>query len=117
MNTYREATGRPGDSLNHAAAAQAFRGNVQEAYAALQAMTPPPDLQVAHSQYVRGLEKELVAIDALVEFYGSYRIELANRAALNFQEANAYFGRARTLFQARLQEIGQVNGVSEHTAR
>lgn len=117
VNTYRESTVRPGDSVNHVAAAQSFRSSVERSYTTMQEVSPPADLQFAHDEYLKGLEKELLGIDSLLEFYSSYRIEQANRAALSFQEANAYFGRARTLFQARIQEIGQVNGIAEYTAR
>jgi hypothetical protein len=80
-------------------------------------MQPPSDLMPAHREYMKGLERELAAINDMLEFYGSYRVELANRAVLRFQQANTHFDRARTLFDARLQQLRYESTISVHTIR
>lgn len=118
IDGYRNATGRPGSTaISHAAAAQNLRTSIDQAYTVLQRSTPPAELESAHEDYLTGLELELEAIDAMVEFYGSYQVEYANLAALRFQEANTYFGRARLQFDARLQQLQASRGVSVHTVR
>jgi tetratricopeptide (TPR) repeat protein len=117
VDTYRSTTGRPGGSLSHLAAAQTLRESIQDAYNSMQGMDPPTELQQAHQEYMKGLEVELMAIDDLLEFYGSYRVELANRAALRFQEANEHFDRARAMFDTRLQQIEDASTVPNHTVR
>ncbi|NJK79236.1 MAG: hypothetical protein HC876_01660 [Chloroflexaceae bacterium] len=117
VNTFRDSTGQPGRTMGHIAAAQALHDRVEQAHTAMQQMNPPADLQAAHDAYLRGLELELEGINDLLEFYGSYRVELANRAALRFQEANSYFNNARIQFDTRLQQIRQDSAISVHTIR
>lgn len=117
VDMYRIATGKPGGVLSHIGSAQEFQNKVREAYEKLQAIKPPAELQSAHDEYIKGLEVELSAIDDLLEFYGSYRVELANRAALRFQQADSHFENARTMFNARLQQIRQSTTISPHTVR
>jgi hypothetical protein len=103
--------------MSHVTAAQELHTRIEEGYITIQTLTPPPELQAAHEEYIQGLELELAAIEDLLEFYGSYRVELANRAVLRFQEANTHFDRARAMFDARLQQIEQESDVSSHTIR
>lgn len=118
VDSYRNATGQPGGaSIGHVAAARELRARVEQAHTTMQGLRPPTDLQAAHDEYLQGLALELQAIDDLLEFYGSYRVELANRAALRFQEANAHFARARTVFDAHAAHVGLTSQVSPHTAR
>jgi tetratricopeptide (TPR) repeat protein len=117
VEAYRQSTNQPGSSLGHVAAAQEFRNSVQHAYDTMLVMTPPDDLRQAHEEYLKGLELELAAINDLLEFYSTYRVELANRAALRFQEASNHFDQARLLFGERLEQIEHSNIVSPHTLR
>jgi tetratricopeptide (TPR) repeat protein len=117
VDKYRSATGKPGDAMNHIAAAQELHTSVQQAYEQMQQMQPPADLMPAHREYIKGLERELAAINDMLEFYGSYRVELANRAVLRFQQANTHFDRARTLFDVRLQQLRYESTISVHTIR
>lgn len=117
VNAYRNVTGKPGGALTHMAAARDLQSSVQQAYDELHAMEPPSGLQAGHETYLKGLEVELAAIEDLLEFYGSYRVELANRAAIRFQEANGHFDQARAMFNARLQQIRDSSTVSPHTMR
>lgn len=118
VENYRSATGRPGSTtIGHAAAAQNLRTNVEQALALLQEMRPPEELHTAHQDYINGLQLELEAIDAMVEFYGTYEMEYANVAASRFREANAHFDRALATFAMQLQQIRVNNAVSAHTLR
>lgn len=118
VDNYRNATGQPGGaSVGHVAAAQQLRASVEQAHTTLQEFTPPQELQSAHDNYIQGLELELEALDAILEFYGSFRVELANRAALRFQEAGVHFDRARAMFNEHTQQMGAISTVSAHTPR
>jgi hypothetical protein len=117
VDTYRANTGQPGAAMDHIASAQAFLDSVRSAYQAMQQMSPPQELYVAHNEYLMGLEYEMAAINDLLEFYGSYRTEHANRAVTRFQAANSHFDRAQSLFSARLQQIGAESTISVHTIR
>jgi hypothetical protein len=117
VDQFRESTGRPGDSMNHIAAAQAWQATVEQVHATMQTMSPPDDLQAAHETYMTGLQEELTGINHLMEFYGSYRVEEANRAAIRFQMADDHFSRARTLFDARLQQMEAESDISIYTIR
>lgn len=118
VDSYLNVTGQPGGaSVGHVAAAQTLRTVVEESHSALKEMTPPSDLKVAHEDYLKGLELEMQALDAIAEFYSSYKVELANRAALRLQEANAYIDRARAVFDARKQQMQMGSSVSSHAIR
>ncbi len=117
VDDYRNSTSGPGAAMSHVTAAQELHTRIEEGYITIQTLTPPPELHAAHEEYIQGLELELAAIEDLLEFYGSYRVELANRAVLRFQEANTHFDRARAMFDARLQQIEQESDVSSHTIR
>lgn len=118
VESYRTATGRSaGTSLSHVTAAQTLRASVSEAYSALQALTPPQDLQTAHADYLKGLELEMQALDDLMEFYSSYQVALANRAALRMQQANEYISQANSAIAARKDQMAQTSAISVHTVR
>jgi hypothetical protein len=118
VETYRNVTGLPGGAaIAHASAAQKFRTSVEDAHKALLAMKPPVALQTAHDAYVQGLAIELEALDALSEFYSSYKTEYANLAAVKFQDANTHFARARAQFDAHMYQIEISGAISAHTAR
>ncbi len=118
VETYQNVMGNPGGAaIAHASAAQKLSTSVEDAHKQLTATKPPVALQEAHDAYVQGLEIELEALDALSEFYSSYKTEYANLAAVRFQDANTHFARARSQFNAHMYQI-EVNGaVSAHTAR
>jgi hypothetical protein len=87
---YRQATSQPGGaSVSFTTATQQLRTVVSRALGELEQLRPPGTLQPAHSDYQKGLELELEALDALLEFYSTYDVSNANRAALRFQEADA----------------------------
>ncbi len=115
--TYRNATDQPGGSVGYVAATQRLRALVQAAHDDMGRLRPPRTLQQAHDDYRRGLELELEGLDAILEFYGSYNVANANRAAQRFQEARAYIERASASFSARAQQLAQLSSVSPNTAR
>lgn len=99
VDAYREATNQPGNSSGvHATAARRFRDAVEDAYTAIAELDPPPSLETAHASYLSGLEQELAAIDDMLEFYGTFSIKYANRAALRMEDADKRISQARQLF-------------------
>jgi hypothetical protein len=106
VEDYRSSTSRPGgSSTTHAAAARRLRDTVEQAYAVIEGMHPPPSLQEPHFYYLSGLEAELAALDDMLNFYGSFSIELANRATVRMSEADRYLDRASASFGQRTQRI------------
>ncbi|MGQ9895655.1 MAG: hypothetical protein ACUVSY_17885, partial [Roseiflexus sp.] len=96
IESYRNATSRPGgSSIFHATSAQRLRDEIEQAYAAIAALQPPDTLVEAHALYLQGLELELTALDHMLSFYGSFRAEDANRAALTMAEATRRLDQAR----------------------
>ncbi|HWQ14197.1 MAG TPA: hypothetical protein VNL77_15470 [Roseiflexaceae bacterium] len=100
VQSYRNATSQPGgSSTTHASAARRLREQVEAAYRTFEALSPPPPLALAHAEYLAGLERERAALDEMLAFYGSFRVEHANRAALHMGDAAAHFARARESFE------------------
>ncbi len=118
VNNYRTATLQTGGaSVTHVTAAQRLRSQVERAYVTLKELTPPPELSNAHDDYVRGLALELEALDALLDFYSTFRVERANEAAIRFQEAGLYFDRARIVLDAYTIGGGLISSVSAYNPR
>jgi tetratricopeptide (TPR) repeat protein len=118
VDSYLNATSRPGGaSVSHVAAAQNLRNIIEAVHAELRTLTPPQNLQVAHEDYLAGLELEIEALDAIAEFYSSYQVEQANRAARLLQQASARIDRARTLFDNQQRRIEDGSFVSSHSIR
>ncbi|MBC8075368.1 MAG: hypothetical protein H7Y32_04775 [Chloroflexales bacterium] len=118
IDSYRTVSGQPGGtSVVLASSVGALRDTVLRAQASLKSITPSSALRPAHEEYLKGLEVELTALDDLLEFYGSYRQELANRAALRFQQANIHFSRARQVFDQQPQQLELGSRMSPHTPR
>jgi hypothetical protein len=101
VQTYTNATSQPGgSSVAHAAAARKLREAIDTAGEALDALTPPAALAQAHADYLAGLELERAALGDVLEFYNSFSISLANRAALRLEDADKHIQRARVRFDA-----------------
>lgn len=116
VENYRNAaTGQPGDSLSYLTAAKTFRSAVANALAQVKEFSPPNGLEQAHETYNQGLELEIAAIDDMLNFYGSYKVELANRAALRFQTANEKFEQARVQFDHYAKQLGPLTSVAPQT--
>ncbi len=117
IESYRNATSRPGgSSIIHATSAQRLRDEIEQAYAAIAAMQPPDALVEAHALYLQGLELELMALDHMLAFYSSFRAEDANRAALAMAEAARRLDQARQAFDQQQAELS-VEAPLPHTAR
>ncbi len=115
---YRAATNQvAGGSVGAVAATQRLRATVAQAIAVLEELRPPGTLQQAHDDYGKGLALELEGLDALLEFYGSYDVANANRAAIHFQEARAYIERAQGAFGAQARQLVELSAMSSQTAR
>jgi len=117
VDAYRAATSQPGgSSVAHASAARRLRDSIEEASAALDALTPPAALAQAHADYLAGLELERAALGDMLEFYGSFKISIANRATLRLEDAGKYIQRARARFDTYRSRAAQYS-VAPQTAR
>jgi hypothetical protein len=115
---YKEATSQPGGaSVGHVAATQRLRSTVEAAQADMDQLRPPATLQQAHDDYLRGLELQRDGLDALQEFYSSYDVAHANRAALQFQQAQAFIERSQAVFAGQAQQLAELSAISSQTAR
>lgn len=98
-NAYRETTSKFGNSsVLHATAARTYRQQVDAAHAAIAELSPPQALEQAHTDYLDGLAEERSAMDDMLEFYGSYSVELVTRAILRLQDAEQRLDTARAAF-------------------
>ena len=117
IESYRNATSRPGgSSIIHATSAQRLRDEIEQAYAVIAAVQPPDALAEAHALYLQGLELELTALDHMLAFYSSFRAEDANRAALAMAEAARRIDQARQAFDRQQAELS-VETPLPHAAR
>ncbi|MCS6939423.1 MAG: hypothetical protein RMJ55_10530 [Roseiflexaceae bacterium] len=106
IESYRNATSRPGgSSIVHATSAQRLRNEIEQAYAVIAALEPPETLAEAHALYLEGLELELTALDHMLAFYSGFRAEDANRAALTMAEAARRLDQARQVFDRQREEL------------
>ena len=102
VQRYRESTSQPGgSSMAHAAAARKLREEIDAQYQAIDAQEPPTGLAAAHNSYLAGLEIERQALDDMLEFYNSFRVQFANRATLRMVDAERQFTLARALLETR----------------
>lgn len=106
-----------GGSVGAVAANQRLRAVVTEALVDLRTLQPPPLLQQAHADYVRGLELQRDGLDAVLAFYSSYEVAKVNQAALSFQEARAYISRAQRDLEDQARHLAALSAVTSQTAR
>jgi hypothetical protein len=101
VQTYKDATSQPGgSSVAHAAAARKLREAIDNASEVIESLRPPAALAQAHADYLAGLELERTALGDVLEFYNSFSISLANRAALRLEDADKRIQRARARFDS-----------------
>lgn len=118
VDNYRSASGKPGaTSVGLTATTRQVYQEVERALEAMQKLDPPSHLETAHNSYIAGLEAELLGWQAMLDFYGSYRVEFSNRAGMHFQEANSHFDRAKQLLAAQPERMEQMSKMSVHTPR
>lgn len=114
VQTYREATSKPGGAVvTHVAATRTLRDQLENTYNALADVDAPPVLEQAHTHYLAGLKQEQAAMDDMLEFYGSYGVQFANRATVRLLDAGEELERAKAVFQHYQQ---QANDPQRHAA-
>jgi hypothetical protein len=107
VEQYRASTSQPGgSSVAHAAAARRLRDEVDASYKLMAAVEPPATLAQGHNSYLTGLEIERRALDDMLEFYNTFRVQFANRATLAMIDAELQFEHARALFETRRASSG-----------
>jgi hypothetical protein len=117
IDEYRAATNRPGgSSTTHAAAARRLRDTLDGSYTTISTLNPPAALAQAHGYYLSGLETEMAALDDMLAFYGSFSVEVANRATMRMSEADRYLERARQGYGQRLSQIAAPS-ITQYTLR
>jgi hypothetical protein len=117
VQTYKDATSQPGgSSVAHAAAARKLREAIDIAGEAVDALTPPAVLAQAHADYLAGLELERAALGDVLEFYNSFSISLANRAALRLEDADKRIQRARARFDT-FRSVADGRAIAPQTIR
>lgn len=118
VDNYRNASGQPGaTSVGLTATTRQVYQEVERALESMKKLDPPSHLETAHKSYVAGLEAELLGWQAMLDFYGSYKVEFSNRAGMHFQEANSHFQRAKQLFAEQPERMELMSKMSVHTPR
>jgi hypothetical protein len=103
---YRTASDGGRTAVERATAARQLRDQVQRSHEQLAAVAVPPEIAAAHQLYLDGLSIELEALDYLLEYYGSYDVALANKAALQLQEARSHIATATASWDAFAEQRG-----------
>ncbi len=118
VQTYRETTSKPGGALvTHVAATRTLRDQIESTYNALSNVNAPPVLDQAHTHYLAGLKQEQAAMDDMLEFYGSYEVQFANRATVRLLDAGEEFKHAKVVFQHYQQQANDPQRHAAATAR
>lgn len=104
--TYRVSADRGRTAVERATATKQMRDQVQRSREVLATIAPPPEIAAAHSLYLEGLAWEQEALDQVLEFYRSYDLSLANRAALRLQEARVQIATATASWDAFARQYG-----------
>jgi hypothetical protein len=86
--------------VERATATKQLRDRVQQSREKLATLAAPTEIAAAHQLYLEGLAIEQEALDKMLEFYGSYDVALANRAALRLQEARNQIATATASWDA-----------------
>jgi hypothetical protein len=97
---YRTSADSGRTAVERATATKQMRDQVQHSREALAAIQPPNEVAAAHSLYLEGLAWEQEALDQVLEFYRSYDVAQANRAALRLQEARVQIATATASWDA-----------------
>ena len=104
-NVYREATDQPGNSaIVHASATRELRNQVELSRKQIAQANPPAVLEEAHVAYLAGLDQEIAALNDMLEFYGSFSVQLANRATLGMDEASRQLEQSSEAFLQHQEE-------------
>lgn len=103
---YRTTTNGGRTAVERATATRQLRDQVQQSRAALLSVQPPPEVAAAHRLYIEGLQWEQEALEQVLEFYQSYDVALANRAALRMQDARTQIATATASWDAFATQQG-----------
>ncbi len=103
---YRLTTDGGRTSAERATSARVLRDQVQRSQATLAAIQPPPEIAATHQLYIDSLKLEREALDLMLQFYSNYDVALANRAALQMQEARAQIATATASWDAFVKQQG-----------
>ena len=98
--TYRTTTDGSRTTVERVMAANQLRDQVERSHGQLSPLQPPTEVAAAHQLYLEGLAAEQEALDQVLEFYRSYDVALANRAALRLQEARGQIATATATWEA-----------------
>ncbi|HEX6287749.1 MAG TPA: hypothetical protein VFZ66_01090 [Herpetosiphonaceae bacterium] len=97
---YRSTTDGGRTTVERATATKQLRDRVQQSREKLTAVVAPTEISDTHRLYLDGLAMEQEALDKMLEFYSSYDVTLANRAALRLQEARSQIATATASWDA-----------------
>ena len=98
--TYRTITDSGRTTVEHATATKQLRDRVQQSREKLNALAAPVEIAATHALYLEGLAMEQEALEKMLEFYTSYDVSQANRAALRLQEARNQIATATASWDA-----------------
>lgn len=104
--TYRTGSDNGRTAVERATATKHMRDQVQRSRELLATIQPPKEVAAAHSLYLEGLAWEVEALDLVLEFYRSYDLAQANRAALRLQEARVQIATATANWDAFARQHG-----------
>lgn len=118
VQAYRAATAQPGGSaVSHAAAARTLREQLVANRAMIAKLRPPHILQDAHGLYLDALDQEVDAMDDMLEFYGSFSVQYANRAAMRMDQASRTIEQANILFSSHITMLQAQSQAPAYTSR
>jgi hypothetical protein len=98
--TYRNITDGGRTTVEHATATKQLRDRVQQSREKLNTIAAPVEIAATHTLYLEGLAMEQEALEKMLEFYSSYDVSQANRAALRLQEARNQIATATASWDA-----------------
>jgi hypothetical protein len=97
---YRNTTDGGRTTVERATATKQLRDRVQQSREKLNGLAAPVEIAATHTLYLEGLAMEQEALEKMLEFYSSYDVTLANRAALRLQEARNQIATATASWDA-----------------
>lgn len=111
--SYRNTTDGGRTNVERTTATKNLRDRVQQSREKLATIAAPVEIAAAHQLYIDGLALEQEALDKMLEFYGSYDVTLANRAALRLQQARSQIATATASWDAfaKQHRIAPVTGL------
>lgn len=111
--SYRNTTDGGRTNVERTTATKNLRDRVQQSREKLATVAAPVEIAATHQLYLEGLALEQEALDKMLEFYSSYDVTLANRAALSLQQARSQIATATASWDAfaKQHEIAPATGL------